>query len=132
MELALALQGAQLGAAALTGAALGLFYDVLRALRRRLRRGQWLLDALFVLVCAYALVRLTLLPGRGEFRLFFLPALITGAAVYFLRPSPFVLHALEGVLAALAQVLRVLTAPLRWLLKKTKKFFYFPYISKYI
>ena len=72
MELALALQGAQVGAAALAGAALGLFYDVLRALRRRLSRGQWLLDALFALACAYALVRLTLLPGRGQFRLFFL------------------------------------------------------------
>ena len=70
MELPLALQGAQLGAAALTGAALGLIYDALRVLRRH-SRAQAALDALFVLACALALVRLTLLPGRGEFRLYF-------------------------------------------------------------
>ena len=80
MELPLALQGAQLGAAALTGAALGLIYDALRVLRRH-SRAQAALDALFVLACALALVRLTLLPGRGEFRLYFFPALLVGTAV---------------------------------------------------
>lgn len=121
MELPLALQGAQLGAAALTGAALGLIYDALRVLRRH-SRAQAALDALFVLACALALVRLTLLPGRGEFRLYFFPALLVGTAVYFLLLSRLALRALRAVFGALWAVLRVLSAPARWALKKLKNF----------
>ena len=56
MELPLGLQAAQVGTAALAGVALGLFYDALRAMRRRHARSGPVMDALFALGLAFALL----------------------------------------------------------------------------
>ena len=95
MELPIALQTVQFLLSALLGAGLGLWYDLLRSVRRR-----WgltaLLDSLFGLTVAVALLLFALTAGRGEFRLFFFGGIFCGAALYFLTVSPYILALWDG------------------------------------
>ena len=81
MELPLGLQGAQLALSALLGAALGLIYDLLRAVRRQWPRLTCAADVLFSLITLPALLLLGLYAGHGRFWLFFLPAIAARSAV---------------------------------------------------
>lgn len=86
--------GAQLDAlwrALFLGAAFALLYDGLRALRlrRRTRRALTdLLDALYCLFLAAALLAFTLRIGQGELRLYMLAFIALGAYLSFALLSP--------------------------------------------
>ena len=134
MELPLGLQAAQAGTAALAGVALGLFYDALRAMRRRHARSGPVMDALFALGLAFALLVLTFGAGRGQFRLFFLPAAAAGLAVYFWLLSRLMLHVFCMILSVLEKFMQLVTWPLRWCAKKIKKIliFLFAILKKWV
>ena len=134
MELPLGLQAAQVGAAALTGVALGVLYDALRAMRRRYARLGPVMDAQFALGLAFALLVLTFGAGRGQFRLFFLPAAAAGLAVYFWLLSRLLLHIFCIILSVLEKFVQLVTWPIRWCAKKIKKFliFLFAILKKWV
>ena len=70
----------------------------------------FLADTLFALVFFLSLLAFALYPGRGQFRLFFFPALLLGGSFYFLTLSPLILRAPGGrighVTAAYAPALK--------------------------
>jgi len=128
MELSISLQLVQACAAILTGAALGVFYDVLKTLRLRLHI--WpvtaLLDLVFWLVAAFVLFALGLGPGGGQLRLFMLICSLGGALLYFVSLSPFVLRVLGAVAGFIGMILGYAVKPFKWLggqIQKTKKFY---------
>ena len=80
--------------AAALGAAAGAVYDLLRTVRLRRRRSAPLthvLDAVFLLAAAPALLWYALRVGEGELRLVMLSAMGLGALVYLWALSPLVL-----------------------------------------
>ena len=82
MENYVSAQLQQLGASMALGAAGGLIYDALRALRfldRRDRRLTHLLDALFAAALGTGLLWLALVVGDGELRLYMVTAMAAGA-----------------------------------------------------
>ena len=111
MELPLRLQALQLAAAVALGAALGVFYDLLRALRRRAPGLTVPADVLFVLIFFLALLALALYAGGGLLRLFFCPAVALGAGIYFLTLSRLVLPLFGAIWALLARVAGLLLLP---------------------
>ena len=98
------------------GAALGLFYDLLRLFRRApaLRLLAGLLDLLFWLAAAGLLFSCALGLGDGRVRLYMAAGLGLGAALYFLLLSPPVRGLLARLSSRLGRLLRLLTAPLRF------------------
>ena len=104
MELPVSLQAAQFLWAAALGIALALFYDLLRALRRRHPRLTRPADALFCIVLLPALLLFALYAGRGRFRLFFYPAIFLGGALYFYALSPWILALFSRLGRALDRV----------------------------
>ena len=88
MELPVLFQAEQFAQALL----LGLVYDLLRAPRKLLPKLAGVLDALFLLALLLSLLFFALYAGQGQFRLFFFPGIILGAAGYFLALSPVVLR----------------------------------------
>ena len=109
---------AQLGAlwrSLLLGAALALLYDGLRALRlrRRSRRALTdLLDALYCLFLAAALVAFSLRVGQGELRLDLLAFALLGAVLSFSLLSPLLRPLWDFWAACLFAFARLLRAPL--------------------
>jgi spore cortex biosynthesis protein YabQ len=102
------------------GVGLGLFYDLLRLLRLapapRLLAG--LLDLLFWLAAAGLLFSCALALGDGRVRLYMAAGLALGAALYFLLLSPPVRRVLAGLARLSGRILRLLTAPVRLLLRR--------------
>ena len=80
MELPVFFQAGQFLQAALLGAGLCLWYDLLRAVRRAIPASTPLADGAFLLTVLPSLLAFALYPGRGQFRLFFFPAIALGAA----------------------------------------------------
>ena len=112
-----------LGAAAL-GGCLGLVYDVLRLLRRRLRlplMGQ-LLDLGFWGVTTVGLFAYAITVGGGVLRIYMGAALVLGAALYFLLLSPPARLLLGLAADGVAVVLRLLLLPVKGLAGFEKKF----------
>ena len=87
MELPVLFQAEQFAQAVLLGGLLGLVYDLLRAPRRFLPKLGTMLDALFLLLLFLSLLGFALYAGQGQFRLFFFPGILLGAAGYFLTLS---------------------------------------------
>jgi hypothetical protein len=112
MELPVALQALQFAVSGGVGLGLGLFYDLLRAFRRRCRGIGAVLDLFFALILAAALLLMALYAGQGVFRLFMLLGTALGAAFWFLTISPFFRSALDRLFAILDQILRFLLSPL--------------------
>ena len=127
MEQPVSLHAAQFLLAGGLGAALGLFYDLLRAVRRIRPRTVRILDALFCAALLPSLLLFALYPGRGQFRLFFYPGIFLGAAIYFLTLSPLVLRLLAGVFRILGSILRTVSAPPANFIQKNSK-----YCKKYL
>ena len=96
MELPVLFQAEQFAQAVLLGGLLGLVYDLLRAPRKLLPKLTGVLDALFLLALLLSLLFFALYAGQGQFRLFFFPGILLGAAGYFLVLSPVILRALTG------------------------------------
>lgn len=122
------------------GAGLGLFYDLLRLFRLapapRLLAG--LLDLLFWLAAAGLLFTCALALGDGRVRLYMAAGLGLGAGLYFMLISPRVRLLLALLTRLLGRVLCLLTAPVRYLVrrialfcsllkKSRKKHFHFPF-----
>ena len=80
MELPVLFQAEQFAQALLLGGLLGLVYDLLRAPRRFLPKLGTMLDALFLLLLFLSLLGFALYVGQGQFRLFFFPGILLGAA----------------------------------------------------
>lgn len=85
MPLPVILQLTQAGLSLALGAVLGIWYDVLKALRLRVRR-RWLtdlLDLLFWLSAGICLFILGMGPGYGQLRIFMVLSAVCGAILYF-------------------------------------------------
>ena len=85
MPLPVSLQLSQAGLSLLLGMVLGLWYDLLKALRLRGRR-RWLtdlLDLLFWLPAGLLLFVLGMGPGEGQLRIFMVLSTCCGAVLYF-------------------------------------------------
>ena len=109
------MQTVQFLLSALLGVGLGLWYDLLRSLRRRLGLTA-LSDAVFGLTVAVSLLLFALTVGRGQFRQFFFGGIFCGAVLYFLTVSPY-------ILSFLADFWGLLHRPLVFLQKMLKKIF---------
>ena len=96
MHVDIAGQAAVFGLSLLLGAALGLVYDGMRALRRSLKLAwlAFLLDLLFWLGATTALFALTLLWDDGQVRIYHMAAAALGGGLYFLTLSRLVLPVL--------------------------------------
>ena len=121
MEQPVVFQLWQMGAAAVVGAAMTLFYDVLRLLRRSWPRLTLPLDVVFVAVLTPSLLLLALYGGRGQFPLFFYPLLILGAWVYFHTVGPPLRRILTALGRLLRRFFRLAMVPFGLLSKKSKK-----------
>lgn len=111
MELPLRLQALQLAAAFALGAALGVVYDLLRALRRRVPALTAAADALFCLLLLVGLLALALYAGGGLLRLFFFPGIALGAWAYFRTLGRLLLPAFSWVFSAIGRVFHLILAP---------------------
>ena len=107
------------------GAALGLGYDVLRALRRSLgwRWLAFLLDLLFWAAATVLLFTAALAWEAGRVRLYLGCALLLGGGTYLLSLSRLVLPALLAACAWVGRLTLWLLRPARRLGRGTKKFF---------
>ena len=123
MELPLRLQALQLAAAFALGAALGVVYDLLRALRRRVPALTAAADALFCLLLLVGLLALALYAGGGLLRLFFFPGIALGAWAYFRTLGRLLLPAFSWVFSAIGRVFHLILAPGKNFLKKCRIFF---------
>jgi len=123
MELGISLQLYQAATALLIGMGAGLYYDLLKMLRRgRGRRGLvTCFDLLYWLGLVFVLFLQTMVLGLGVVRLFMLVANVLGGGLYFMVLSGAVCLVLGKILDRLSQVIRFLMAPLRKLWLKGKK-----------
>jgi len=89
MELAISLQLYQASTALLFGFAAGIFYDILKTIRQRLKRTGWGLffDILYWLILAIGLFVQTMTTGQGVVRIFMLLTNFGGATIYFITLS---------------------------------------------
>lgn len=114
MKISIAVQTVVFLKAVLLGAALGIIYDLLRAVRREIRAGTGVTavcDSLFWVVALAALFVFVLTAAAGEGRGYILLGAAIGAALYFLTVSPPVLLAASLAVrgcTALARVPRVM------------------------
>ena len=118
-------QSAEFFAAAVTGIALGLLYDLGRGIRRE-RPGLTVpVDLLFALALLLTLC-LTAVYTRG-LKLYQCLGIFLGAGAYFLTASPLILGAWRGFLRVLARgrrkILRTLKKTVCFLRKLAKKLF---------
>lgn len=99
----------------LIGVATGLFYDVLRCVRYRLRGRIFsaLLDLLFWCAVTAALFLWSVAAGRGQVRLSVCAALFLGGAGYLHFFSPVCFPLLSALAGALARLAGALAAPFR-------------------
>ena len=100
MELSPGAQLVQAMSALFFGGALGAVYDVLRAVRRVLKRRAYAFDALFCLCVLSALFFLGMDAGEGELRIFMALSAALGCALYLSWVSPLVLPLMERALSA--------------------------------
>ena len=117
MELPVARQAVEFTWAAALGLALGCWYDVLRALRRRHPRLTVPADGLYCLTALLALLAFALYAGRGMMRLFALLGMGLGAMLWFLTLSPLALRLFGMIWAVFGRILRLICAPVRGILK---------------
>ena len=114
MELPVSLQTVQLVLSIVLGIGLGIYYDLLRAVRERLRFLTHLLDFLFCFGTLIAALLFALYAGFGEFRLFFFVGIGGGLILWFLTLS----HPFRWVLR---KILRLILTPIRLLWHFLKK-----------
>ncbi len=95
----------------LLGAAMGLAYDILRAVRWHYRlglAGTALCDALFWLLALAAFFRFGVALAAGQNRYYVLAGMAVGAGIYMSSVSSVILEGLEFVLSGLAFIYRLL------------------------
>jgi spore cortex biosynthesis protein YabQ len=123
MESPITQQMAQAAASLITGAGLGIFYDLLRAFRRRCKAFvvTLALDVVFWIGAALVLFTLGLGPGNGELRIFMLIFVLGGAVLYFLGLSEVVLQILGKIDGFIAKMFEIFFSPLKAFEDKLKK-----------
>ena len=123
MELAVSFQLYQGSTALLLGFAAGLFYDVLRTIRHRIRRkaGALCLDILYWLTLGIALFAQTMIIGQGFLQVFMLLANFCGGLLYFFVLSAVVCRALGAVADQLVRISLFLTKPMHIIWSKGRK-----------
>lgn len=110
----IAAQTVLFGQSVLLGVGCGLYYDLLRAVRRRSRgRLTALLDGLFWLGVLIAFALFVLICADGSWRSYILLGLGGGLVLYFLTLSRPVLSLWEGVLAVVLTLLGSMLSVLR-------------------
>jgi len=123
MELAVSFQLYQAGTALLLGIAAGLFYDMLRTIRHRIKRTGVTLcfDILYWLALAIALFAQTMIIGQGFLQIFLLFANFCGALVYFTALSAQTRRILGEMTDKLVWISLFLTKPIRKIWSKGRK-----------
>lgn len=113
---------------ALYGAALGVWYDFFRAVRRKIShkdRTVHLEDVIFSLTAAAGLFLLFQICSRGEIRFYVLAGLFAGALLYFFLLSPLVEKGMEFLVGAAVFLLlaasRTLVFPIKFIVKSLLK-----------
>lgn len=102
----------------LLGLALGVFYDVLRAVRTHFRLRRWgtgLLDVLFCLIGLLGFLLLMLRGTDGRLRLYLLLGLGAGFLLYRKTVSVYFLRLLLWGLCLLGQAVAVIQRALLWM-----------------
>lgn len=110
--------------AAALGAAAAAVYDLLRPVRLRRRKNRRLthvLDGVYLLAVAPALLWYALRVGEGELRLVMLSAMGLGALLYVLALSPLLRPLWDFWLGAAAATARLLWRPVSWMAALAKK-----------
>ena len=109
------------------GFAAGLLYDLLRAVRARIRLPvfTFLSDVLFVLACGTALLLCGLTAGEGRQRLFMTVLAILGGALYFRTVSRAALVFFRLLTELCVFLLRCIAFPFLFCLNFLKKVKYF-------
>ena len=121
MTLPVLFQLGQFGLSLCLGAALGLLYTLLGAVRAVRPRLTALCDGIFGHILLPALLLFALSVGRGEFRLFFYPGILLGAAAWFLGPGRTVGRAAAAFLRAVGSFGRSAGSFVLRLVKKFEK-----------
>jgi len=123
MEIFISAQLVQAGSALLVGLAAGLYYDVLRAIRRRTGGAGMtiFLDIFFWIGLLGLLFTQTMVVGAGVARIFMLAVNSCGFMVHFLIFSKFTLYLVEKCIDLMSGVIRRIMAPIRWMQIKGKK-----------
>jgi len=104
------------GLSCLAGAAIGLCYDALRALRIAVRHGIWLTaleDIGFLAAYAVFLSAFAAAEARGELRLYYVLGNALGFTLYYFTLGSVIIRLFGKLYGALAALFRLLTAPLR-------------------
>jgi len=122
MEVGFQLQIYQASSSWLLGLSIGLYYDLLKTVRRRIGgRGVTLLfDLLFWLTVALALFVQTITVGQGGFRIFMVVTNALGALLYFWVLSGPISALLRNGLDKLLKFIYFITAPVRKIWEKGK------------
>ena len=106
------------------GWALGLLYDLLRALRRSVK-SPWLssvLDAFYGLLLFFLVFFFALRVGNGELRVYLLAGLAAGGLFFFLLCSAPLRPLWDLWVVALRQFFRLCALPVRFFLRQMKYF----------
>lgn len=114
--------------ALLLGLGAGVWYDLLRCLRRRIRSRAFaaVLDLLFWLAVTAAIFVWSVAAGGGKVQLSVCAALFLGGVVYFRALSRWCFPLLSALTGLAARVLHLISAPGRWLkriVNQGEKFF---------
>lgn len=105
------------------GAAFGFFYDLLRAVRRRIKLGviATVADTVFWIVVGAALFIMGMAIGHGEVRIFMVIGTVLGAVLYFVSLSKFTLSICDLILDGIIKLIGIIISPFIWLEKYIKK-----------
>ena len=98
------------------GAVIGIYYDVLRALRLVFPHGLWLTaaeDAAFLALYAVFLSAFASAAARGELRFYYVIGNAVGFSLYFFTIGNIVMRTLHKLISAAKTVLKWITAPFR-------------------
>jgi len=122
MELAISLQLYQASTALLFGFAAGVFYDILKTFRQRIKRTGWAVffDILYWFALAIAIFVQTMTTGQGVVRIFMLVINFGSAAVYFITLSKQICRILGRIADLLVWLGLFLTKPIRIIWSKSR------------
>jgi len=104
-----------------TGGMLALVYDLLRAVRRKVRGliSAALADLFFWIIAGAALFTLGMSAGGGQLRIFMLVFALIGAVLYFATLSRYVLNMCDAVFNLLGKIAKIISRPLWFFIQKT-------------
>lgn len=124
MEVSVYTQIIQAVAAISLGIMFGFFYDLLRALRRRLKLSiiAAVADTAFWIVAGTAVFILGMVIGQGEIRIFMILCIVVGAVLYFISLSKLTLTLCDFILECIIKIIGIIIYPFLCIGKIIKKF----------